>query len=93
MIESKSHDNNVDLWCLGVLIYEFCVGYPPFESKTEKETFMKIKKVSVNFPSFLSEEVKDLITHLLKKSPNTRMSLEQVKKHKWITKYNNITNL
>ena len=93
MIESKSHDNNVDLWCLGVLIYEFCVGYPPFESKTEKETFMKIKKVSVNFPPFLSEDVKDLITHLLKKSPNTRMSLEQVKKHRWITKYNNNTNL
>ena len=89
MVESNLHDNNVDLWCLGVLIYEFCCGSPPFESRTQKETFMKIKKVSVEFPPYLSEDVKDLISKLLKKSPKQRIGLEQVKKHIWITKYQN----
>lgn len=92
MVESHSHDNSVDLWCLGVLIYEFCVGTPPFESKTQKETFMKIRKVSLDFPSFLSEDVKDLISKLLKKSPKQRISLDEVKRHRWITKYRNVSN-
>lgn len=92
MVESRSHDNSVDLWCLGVLIYEFCVGIPPFESQTQKETFMKIKKVHVEFPSFLSEDMKDLVMKLLKKAPKQRISLEEVKNHRWITKYRQVSN-
>ena len=92
MVESRSHDNSVDLWCLGVLIYEFCVGIPPFESNTQKETFIKIKKVHVEFPSFLSEDMKDLVMKLLKKAPKQRISLEEVKNHRWITKYRQVSN-
>lgn len=92
MVESRSHDNSVDLWCLGVLIYEFCVGIPPFESTTQKETFIKIKKVHVEFPSFLSEDMKDLVMKLLKKAPKQRISLEEVKNHRWITKYRQVSN-
>lgn len=31
MIEHKSYNETVDLWCLGILLYEFLVGSPPFE--------------------------------------------------------------
>ena len=53
---------------------------------------MKIRKVSLDFPSFLSEDVKDLISKLLKKSPKQRISLDEVKRHRWITKYRNVSN-
>lgn len=84
IVESKLYDNNVDLWCLGVLCYEFCVGYPPFESEKQKETYLKIRSVSFSFPPYLSEEVKDLISKLLQKSPHSRLSLQEVRNHKWI---------
>lgn len=90
MVESHSHDNNVDLWCLGVLIYEFCVGSPPFESNTQKETFMKIRKVYLRFPSYLSSDVRDLISKLLKKNPHQRINLDEVLNHRWIKKYQNV---
>lgn len=32
MVEGNTHDNNIDIWSLGILIYEFCVGSPPFET-------------------------------------------------------------
>lgn len=89
IVDNKFHDDKVDLWCLGVLIYEFCVGVPPFESQYQKETFIKIKKGIITYPSFLSNEVKDLISKLLVKEPNKRISLDKVKSHPWLLKYRN----
>jgi hypothetical protein len=63
MVEGTHHDATVDVWCLGVLIYEFCtgkngcfylIGQPPFESQTYNQTYEKIKKVDLNFPEYLS---------------------------------------
>lgn len=88
LVESKYYDNKVDLWCLGVLCYEFCSGHPPFEAKAQKETYQKIKNVSYKFPSYFSYEVKDLISRLLQKNPELRMSIDQVRSHPWIIKYN-----
>lgn len=88
IVESKMYDKKIDLWCLGVLCYEFCVGRPPFESNKQKDTYNKIRSVNYQFPSHLSYEVKDLISKLLQKSPEMRISVSQVKSHPWIVKYN-----
>ncbi|MCQ2819401.1 MAG: aurora family serine/threonine-protein kinase [archaeon] len=89
MVEKSTHDNSIDLWCLGVLIYEFCVGNPPFESKTQRETCEKISQLKISFPTFLSEQVRDLIMGLLKKNPKERLTLEQVKRHPWFEEFRN----
>jgi serine/threonine protein kinase len=33
MIESKDHDKSLDIWCLGVLLFELLIGKTPFEGK------------------------------------------------------------
>ena len=45
MVEGRTHDEKVDLWCLGVLCYELLVGHPPFESTSHAETYRRITKV------------------------------------------------
>ncbi len=45
MVDHKEHDDRVDVWCLGVLCYEFCTGRPPFETDTHKGTYDRIRKV------------------------------------------------
>ena len=45
MVEGKAHDNNVDLWSLGVLCYEFLVGSPPFEAADHTKTYGRIAMV------------------------------------------------
>ena len=45
MVEGRTHDEKVDLWCLGVLCYELLVGHPPFESSSHAETYKRITKV------------------------------------------------
>jgi serine/threonine protein kinase len=62
MIEGRAHDDKVDLWSLGVLCYEFLVGVPPFEDQSGyTATYMRISKVDLHIPDYLSAEASDLI--------------------------------
>jgi len=84
MIEGKEHDQMVDVWSLGVLMYEFLVGTPPFEAQGHNETYRKITKVDISYPPHISPEAKDLISRLLVKDPASRMALADVENHPWI---------
>lgn len=87
MVEGIEHDNNVDLWCLGVLMYEFLCGQPPFMSNQTKQTYQRILNVDIKFPNHVSMEARDLIKKLLVKDPKKRLRLSEVKLHPWIKKY------
>lgn len=56
----NSYDEKIDLWALGVLMYEFLVGEAPFED-TIVMTHRRIARVDMTIPSFVSAEASDLI--------------------------------
>jgi aurora kinase, other len=62
MVEGQPHDANVDIWSLGVLAYEFLVGNPPFEAQSHTDTYKRIAKVDLKFPSHVSASARDLIS-------------------------------
>lgn len=84
MVEGRDYKHYVDLWCLGVLCYEFLVGKPPFESAEAEETYKKIKRTDLTYPDHITPPAKDLISKLLVHDGAKRMSLKEVMKHKWI---------
>ena len=59
MLRHQPHDFSLDLWCLGILLYEFLHGYTPFRGKTEHEVCENIlRKKPIVFGTNLSEEVR-----------------------------------
>ena len=54
------YDEKIDLWSLGVLMYEFLVGEAPFED-TPVMTQRRIARGEMTIPSFVSPEARDLI--------------------------------
>uniref|UniRef100_A0A915IW24 Aurora kinase n=1 Tax=Romanomermis culicivorax TaxID=13658 RepID=A0A915IW24_ROMCU len=84
MVRGDCHDANVDLWSLGILLYEFLVGKPPFESENTQDTYRLICAVKYTFPDFVSQGPRDLINKLLQKNPRDRISLEKILIHPWI---------
>jgi len=78
-----------DLWSLGVTLY--CVTYLklPFFEKNIIELINAIEaKPHTHLKSReISEELNDLIDRLLDKSPKTRLTLSEIKEHKFLKKY------
>ena len=84
MIEGKEHDASVDIWSLGVLLYEFLVGAPPFEEARQRDTCRRIRDVDLKFPSFVSPLARDLVQRFLQHDPSKRIALCDVRNHPWI---------
>ncbi|KAH6931080.1 hypothetical protein HPB50_022057 [Hyalomma asiaticum] len=86
MLENSVYDEKVDLWAIGILIYEFLVGRPPFEANSTSATYERIRRVDLRFPAHVSDDAKDLISRLLRKDPKQRPTVEEVMVHPWVTK-------
>merc|ERR1719456_2050126 len=65
--QNRRYDGQVDVWGLGVLLYEFLCGKPPFEDSSQDETYRKIQLEPVSVPNHVSKEATDLITRMLAK--------------------------
>ncbi|XP_057949481.1 serine/threonine-protein kinase Aurora-3 [Malania oleifera] len=87
LVENRAYDHAVDNWTLGILLYEFLHGVPPFEAESQTDTFRRIMKIDLSFPStHVSAEAKNLISRLLVKDSSKRLSLQKILEHPWIIK-------
>lgn len=84
MVEGREHDEQVDVWSLGVLLYEFLVGSPPFEAEGHSATYRRISRVDLRFPKGVPVDAQDLISKLLQKDPRKRMALDSIPNHPWV---------
>ncbi|CBJ26242.1 Aurora-like Serine/threonine protein kinase [Ectocarpus siliculosus] len=87
MVEGKDHNESVDIWALGVLMYELLVGTPPFDSQGHSATYRRIISVDLQYPAHVSSEARDLIGRLIRKKASARLPLEMVPQHPWIIKW------
>jgi serine/threonine protein kinase len=61
MLDGGPHDAMVDLWALGVLLYEFLVGHSPFSGAHHGEIFSRICRVEYHLPGEVDPGARDLI--------------------------------
>lgn len=87
MVLGKGHTFQLDLWAMGVLLYELIHGYAPFRALADAEKCKQILSADMNFTSHISPAAKDLITKLLKTEPSERLALNSVLSHPWMSKY------
>jgi len=79
MWKNKPYDTKVDVWSLGVLLYELAALEPPFQAKTMKDLSKVIcRGKTPRMPSCYSVELQDMVKSLLVLEPARRPSMEQV---------------
>mmetsp|Transcript_112914 Transcript_112914/g.200067 ORF Transcript_112914/g.200067 Transcript_112914/m.200067 type:complete len:669 (-) Transcript_112914:147-2153(-) len=83
MVQGQGHNHTLDLWSLGVLLYEMVVGRPPFQSTDHSQLISKILSLNIKCPAFVSLEVQELVKALLQKDPAERLALDLVLRSRW----------
>lgn len=87
IVKKIIHKKEVDLWCLGILIYELLVGETPFKSSNILKSIENINQTNLHIPRYVSEGARDLIKKLIIINPLERLTLKEILKHKWIKNY------
>ena len=87
MIRNKGHDERVDIWCIGILLFELVTKRTPFSGKDKAHLMNNIIDLKINWPSNMPLDAKDLISNILKEEPNQRPSLWAILHHSFFTKY------
>ena len=92
IIKKQKYDETIDVWSLGVLLYELVHSYSPFYSED-----LDIKKIGINiiqneliFREGLSDEYKNLVKKILIKDSSKRIKLEEIYQHPFMTKHINV---
>ena len=88
ILKNLPHDQRVDLWSLGVVVFVLLVGYPPFLENDQTTLFRKIRKGEWVFYEedwkHVSKEAKDFVQGLLVVDPNERWTIEECLRSSWI---------
>lgn len=86
MVRKQGHDTSVDIWSLGVLLFEFLAGHAPFSGSSQDELFQNIKKLKINWPNDFPPLAKNLVTKILKLNPKERITIDEILSHSWFEK-------
>ena len=91
LIEHRGYNKEIDVWSLGILLYEMIHGYSPFRPNkpkfNEKDVFENIKRHNLKFGKKVSERCKNLIYNLLAFNKNKRYKVEDIYDSEFVQYY------
>ncbi|EDO34707.1 predicted protein [Nematostella vectensis] len=79
------HGLESDVWSIGCMLFTLLVGKPPFDTEAVRSTLNKVVLAEYDIPNHVSIEARDLISKLLKKNPQDRLTLSGILDHPFIT--------
>ena len=87
------HNRQVDWYHVGVILYEFLIGIPPYYADSRQELYDNIQRGPLKLPkNGISLEARDLIIKLLCRNPKKRLGYrrdgEEIREHPWFSDIN-----
>lgn len=87
MVLKRKYDAKVDLWSVGVILYECLFGQAPYKSATIEELLAKVredKPVIIPRSKHLSKECFDLLSKCLLREPEERITFDDFFSHPFL---------
>ncbi|XP_035577816.1 serine/threonine-protein kinase greatwall-like isoform X4 [Zalophus californianus] len=84
LLLGRAHGPAVDWWALGVCLFEFLTGIPPFNDETPQQVFQNILKRDIPWPEGeekLSDNAQNAVEVLLTLDNAKRAGMKELKRH------------
>ena len=82
ILSGKEYNNKCDLWSLGVNIYQLYTKKPPYSGQFDNNILNQIDKLGQSVLDIIEDaKLKDLLSKLLVKDPNNRISWKEYFEH------------
>ena len=86
IVYRQSHGFAVDIWCLGILLYEMLHGSPPFKAENLDQIKGEFRRTKLKINPSVDPDVEDLIKKLLNFEAKSRIKIDEVLRHRAFTK-------
>ena len=84
IIIHNDYNESCDIFSLGVCLFSLVTGNLPFELQNKNSDLLISQIENLDYPDFISNNLKELLKLMLNHNPNNRANLDNILDSKWI---------
>lgn len=86
VVSGEKYDGReADIWSCGVILFALMTSNLPFDDDNIRVLLQKVRRGVFKMPSFLADDVRDLISRMIVVDPHKRITMPGIKAHPWFT--------
>ena len=87
LVKNEEISDATDIWSLGMILYHMVIGKPAYTEQNPSQLASRIVYDEPYYPRSLSDQLTDLLRHMLIKDPRLRAIKKYILSHPWVKHY------